>query len=110
MAQLAQSLGLDLADALARHREALAHLFQGVLALLADAEAETEDLLLLWRERRQRALDLVGQVLADEGVVGRLCRLVLEEVSQVRVLADRGLEGQGLPRRLQDEPDLPRGD
>jgi len=35
MPQLAQRLGLDLADALAGHLEVLAHLFQGVVGLLA---------------------------------------------------------------------------
>jgi len=39
VAQLEQGLGLNLADALARDIEVLAHFFQGVLRLLADAEA-----------------------------------------------------------------------
>jgi len=41
MAQLAERLGLDLPDALTGDREALADLFQRVLALLADAEPES---------------------------------------------------------------------
>src|SRR5262249_44973965 len=64
VAELAQRLGLDLANALACHREALADLLQGVLPLLADAEAQAEDLLLLRRQRGQRALHLGCQVLA----------------------------------------------
>src|SRR5262245_36888356 len=47
VAQLPERLGLDLADALARHLEALADLFERVLALFADAEPEPQDLLLL---------------------------------------------------------------
>ena len=39
VAQLAERLGLDLADALARDREALADFFERVLAAVADAEA-----------------------------------------------------------------------
>ncbi len=45
VAQLAKRLGLDLPDALARHLEVLTHLFERVVALLADAEAHPEDLL-----------------------------------------------------------------
>ena len=56
--QLPERLGLDLPDALARHVEALADLFQGVLALLADAEAQPQDLLLLGRQHAERPLDL----------------------------------------------------
>ena len=39
MAQLAERLGLDLADPLAGHLEVLAHLLEGVVRALADAEA-----------------------------------------------------------------------
>src|SRR5262249_55756008 len=42
--KLAERLGLDLPDALAGDLEVLADLFQGVIALLADAEAHPEDL------------------------------------------------------------------
>jgi hypothetical protein len=51
--QLAQRLRLDLADALAGDLEVLAHLFERVVALLADAEAHAEDLLLARRQRLQ---------------------------------------------------------
>src|SRR5262245_36674336 len=53
MAQLAQRLRLDLADALARHLEVLPDLFERVVAVLADAEAHHQHLLLARRERRQ---------------------------------------------------------
>src|SRR5262245_587098 len=46
VAQLAEGLGLDLTDALPRHREALADLFQRVLAFFADAEPQAQDFLL----------------------------------------------------------------
>ena len=42
VAQLAQGLGLDLADALSGDLEVLAHLFQGVILGLADAEAKAQ--------------------------------------------------------------------
>src|SRR5512132_13030 len=96
MPQLPQRLGLDLADALAGHREPLTHFLQRVLTLLADAEAETQDLLFLGRQGGERALDLSRQILAEQGVVGRPRRLVLEEVTELRVLADRGLQRERL--------------
>src|SRR5690606_40300566 len=43
MAQLAQRLGLDLADALAGDVKLLAHLFQGVVGVHVDAEARSEE-------------------------------------------------------------------
>jgi len=48
--QLPQRLGLDLADALARHRELLADLFQRVVRIHADAEAHAQHALFAWRE------------------------------------------------------------
>src|SRR3954468_15113517 len=91
VAQLAESLRLDLADALARHLEVLAHFLEGVVGLLADAEAHAEDLLLARRERRQDLAGLVGEVHGDTALGRRDDRLVLDEVAQVAVflLADR---------------------
>src|SRR5882724_1585319 len=106
VAKFAKRLGLDLADPLAGHGEALAHFLQRMLTLLADAEAQAEDLLFLGRQRAERALDLIRQVLADQRFVGRLRALVLEEVSQLRILADGRLEGERLAGGLEDEPDL----
>src|SRR6266478_7773052 len=106
VAKLAQRLGLDLANALARHGEALADLLQRVLAFLADAEPEAEDLLLLRRQHGQRPLHLGGEVLAQQRIVWRPRRLVLEEIAELRVLADWRLQRERLARRLEDEPDL----
>ena len=50
MLELAQRLGLDLADALARHRELLADLFQRVVLVHADAEAHAQHALLARRQ------------------------------------------------------------
>src|SRR2546426_2915211 len=106
MAQLAERLGLDLPNPLTRDGEPLADLFERVLALFADAEAETEDLLLLRRQRGQRALDLGREVLTQQRIVRRAGRLVLEEIAELAVLADRRLQRQRLARRLEDEPHL----
>ena len=45
MAQFAQRLGFDLADAFARHGEVLADFFERVLAAVLQAEAHLDDLL-----------------------------------------------------------------
>jgi hypothetical protein len=71
VAQLAERLGLDLADALAGDLEVLADLFEGVVALLADAEAHAQDLLLARRERLEHAAGLVGEVHVDDRVGAR---------------------------------------
>src|SRR5690349_20528272 len=68
VAQLAQRLSLDLADALAGDLEVLAHLFQRVVGLLADAEAHAQHLLLARGERGQHLAGLLGQVHRDHRV------------------------------------------
>src|SRR5439155_20220168 len=66
--QFAQRLGLDLADALARHRELLADLFQRVVGVHADAEAHAEYTLLARREQCECARCGLAQVRLDDGV------------------------------------------
>src|SRR5262245_39096386 len=98
--ELPERFGLDLPDALAGHGEPLADLFQRVLALFADAEAQPEDLLLLRGEGGEGPLDLSVEVLTQQRVVGRTRGLVLEEVAQLGILSDRSLQRQWLPRRF----------
>src|SRR6266508_243341 len=86
MPELPQRLRLDLADALARDLEVLADLLQRVVALLADAEAHPEHLLLAGGERGEHLPRLLGQVHVDDRVRGRDERLVLDEVAEVSVL------------------------
>src|SRR5262245_23469562 len=50
MPQLAERLRFDLPDALARDREALAHLFERVLAAVPDAKPHLDDFFLARRE------------------------------------------------------------
>src|SRR5216684_5613128 len=66
--ELAQRLGLDLADALARQRELLADLLQRVVLVHADAEAHADDTLLARREEGKRARRGFAQVRLDGGV------------------------------------------
>src|SRR5690606_12138760 len=106
--QLAQRLRLDLADALAGDLEVLTDLLEGVVGLLADAEAHAEHLLLARRERGEDLARLIGQVHRDHALARRDDALVLDEVAEVRVflLADRGLERDRLLGDLQDLADL----
>src|SRR5262245_59512597 len=91
MAELTQRLRLDLPDALARHREAHAHLLEGEVAALVDAEAQTQHLLLAGGERAQHPLGLAVEVAGGHPLDGRRQRLVLDEIAQLIVLfvADR---------------------
>src|SRR5216683_1874932 len=106
--ELAESLGLYLADALACDLEGLADLFEGVLGAVFEAEAHLDDALFT---RCQRAEDLRGvllQVDRDDGVGGADGHTVFDEVAEVRVFlfADGRLEGDGLLRDLEDLADL----
>src|SRR4029453_19418256 len=104
VAQLPQRLGLDLADALAGDREALADLLQRVLGAVAQAEAHLDDLLLARRQGLEERFRLLLQVDVDDRFRRADHVAVLDEVPQMRVflLADRGLERDGLLRDLQD--------
>src|SRR5260221_7455034 len=65
--QLAEGLGLDLPDALAGDREALADLLQGVLAAVAEPEAHLDDLLLAGGEGLEERFRLLLEVDVDHG-------------------------------------------
>src|SRR5215470_16747720 len=86
MTQLAERLGLDLADALPRDGEVLAHFFQRVLAAVREAEAQTEHLLLARRERVQHLVGLLPEREPDHALHGGAHLLVLDEVAEVAVL------------------------
>src|SRR5499433_2583008 len=98
MPELAQRLGLDLADALARHRELVADLFQRVVLVHADAKAHADYTLLPRRERGERACRGLAQVRLDDGVDRQDRVLVLDEIAEMRILlvADRGFQRQRL--------------
>src|SRR5688572_31880985 len=93
VAQLAQRLRLDLPDALARHVELLADLFQRVVGVHLDAEAHAQHLGLARRERIEHVLGRFAQARVERRIRGREAGLVLDEVAQVRivVVADRRL-------------------
>src|SRR5438876_1275445 len=103
VAQLPERLGLDLTDPLARHGEALTHLFERVLAPVADAEAHLDHLLLARRKSFQHRLGLLLQIEIDDRFGRRHDLPILDEVAEMRVLlfADRRLERNRLLRDLQ---------
>ena len=68
MAQLAQGLGFDLADALAGDVELLAHFFQPVVGVHVDAEAHAQDLGLARGQAGQHVAHGFGQVDVDGGL------------------------------------------
>src|SRR5262245_49776989 len=108
VAELAQRLGLDLADALAGDGEVLANLLERVLAAVRQPEAKAQHLFLSRRQRVQHLVGLLAQAEADHALDGRAHLLVLDEVAQVAVLllADRRLEGDRLLGDLEHLPHL----
>src|SRR5262249_44700571 len=96
--ELPERLGLDLADALARHRELLADLFQRVVGIHADAEAHANYTLLARRERGKRARRGLAQVRLDNGIDRQDRVLVFNEIAEMGILlvADRSFQRQRL--------------
>ena len=80
---LRKRLGLDLADAFARHRELLADFFQRVVGVHADAEAHAQHAFLARRQRRQHAGGGFAQIGLDGGVDRQHHIGVLDEVAQM---------------------------
>src|SRR5690349_10067168 len=96
--ELLNGLGLDLADALASHLELLAHLFQRVVALFAQAEAHPQHLLLAGREGLEHLPRLLAEAGGDGGIHRALGALVLQKVAEVAVafVTDRRLQAERL--------------
>ena len=104
MAQLAQGLGLDLADAFAGDIELLAHFLQRAGAAVLDTEAQLQHLFLPGRQRAEH----IHQLLLEQGEAGSLGGLggafVGDEVAQMGVLllTDGGLQRNRLLCDLQN--------
>ena len=111
MAQLAQGLGLDLADTLTGDVELLAHLLQGAGAAVLDAEAQLQHLLLTGGQGAQHVHQLLLQQREAGGLAGLGRALVGDEVAQMAVLllTDGRLQGHGLLCDLQNLPHLVHG-
>src|SRR5207248_8387670 len=83
MSKLAQRLRFDLADALAGDGEALTHLFERVLAAVADAEPHLDHLLFARRERLEDRLGLFLQVQVDHRFGRRHHLAILDEIAKM---------------------------
>src|SRR3546814_4990702 len=102
------SSDLDLPDALARHRELLAHFLQRVIGVHADAKAHPEHALLARGERGEHAGHRFLEVGVDRGINWNDCVLVLDEIAEVRILlvADRRFQADRLLGDLHHLADL----
>jgi len=85
--ELADGLGLDLADALARDFEDAADLFERVGVAVADAVAQLDDLALAVGQRLEDDVDPVLEHFLRGRGDGRIDRVVLDEIAEVAVLA-----------------------
>src|SRR5205823_5221516 len=105
MAQLAQSLGLDLANTLTSHVKLFTNLFQSATATIVQTKAQLQNLTLTLGQAIKNILHLLFEQLMA-GCLGR-CQgsVVLDKVTQVTILflTDRRLQAH---RFLADLDDL----
>src|SRR5262249_14058438 len=83
MLELAQRFGFDLANTLAGDAELLAHLFQRVIGVHADAEAHAQHTLFARSKRGQNPRGGFAQIGLDGGIDGQDHIGVLDEVAQM---------------------------
>src|ERR1035441_8051859 len=81
-AKLAQRLGFDLPDALTGDVEFLTDLFQSVLALAADAEAQPDHFFFFRRQGLQNISGLIAHVGVDYRIHGRTNPAVFNQISK----------------------------
>src|SRR5271170_1444221 len=99
-AKLAQRLGFDLPDALTGNVKFLTDLFESMLALAADAEAQPDDFLFFRRQGLQNVGGLIAHVGIDYRVDGRTYPAVFDQISQrgFAVAADRSFKRHRIAR------------
>jgi hypothetical protein len=105
MTKLSERLGLDLTDSLAGQQEVRGDLFESMLAAAGKPEAELQQQALPVREPREASLDLRGAISLERDLVGPWLG-IRQKVAQLRILADRCLEGAGLLDGIEDESDF----
>jgi hypothetical protein len=101
VAQFAQRLGLNLANALTGDGEDLANFFESALVAVLKTKAHADDAFFAGTELLQHEGHRLLQAEADGRIRWRSHGLVFDEIAQVSVFlfADRSLEGN---RRLRD--------
>ena len=101
MLELAQRLGLDLPDALARHRELLADFLKRVVGVHADAEAHAQNAFLARRQRRQHPGGCFPEVRLDRRV---------DRLDRIHIRDEIAKEPISLETPIGDEEDSHLGD
>ena len=104
VAEFAQGLGLDLADALPRDLVLVADLLQRAREAVVQAVAEFQDPPLALRQAVEHLAEPAPEQMEAGDLAGVLGGLVFDEVAEVRLVrvADGGLHGDGLLRHFQD--------
>src|SRR5699024_8853149 len=112
LTQLGHDLTLYLPDTLAGETEALADLVERARLTVVESEAQGDDLLLAFLERRQDRADVGVHDVGDHGVLGARGLGVLDEVAERRLLVGthRHVEAHGVARVVEELLDLVRGD
>src|SRR5687768_8181417 len=85
MAELAQGLGFDLANALTGHPELATDLLECPAAAVLKSKSHREDGAFPLREREQHIIDLLLEHLAGGGIGRRQRLLILNEIAEVAV-------------------------
>src|SRR5262245_27456646 len=108
MTQLLKRLGFDLPDALARHAEHLADLFQRMFGRAADAKAHSQDALFARRQLRQRFADGIAHGTRLRRCLRIDCIGRLDQITERRIaiLADRQVERSRLLHERQHLLDM----
>ena len=83
VAQFAQGLGFDLADAFAGYVELFSHFFQGVVGVHVDAEAHSQYFRFPGGEAAEDVLGRFPQAFVDGRIYWRVDGGVFDEVAQV---------------------------
>ena len=106
VAEFAQGLGLDLADALARDFVLVADLLQRAREAVVEAIAEFQDPALALRQAIKHFAELAFEQMKAGDLARVLGGLVFDQVAEMRLIgvAHGGLHGDGLLRHLQDRP------
>src|SRR6266702_6202508 len=98
MAQLTQSLGLNLANALTSDVKLFANLFQSAAATIIEAKAQLQNLALTLGQTIEHILHLLFEELIAGCIGGSQCSMVLDKVTQVAIvfLTNRSLKAHRL--------------
>src|SRR5579863_8075837 len=111
MTQLAQSLRLDLANALASDVELLADLFEGATATIVKAETQLQDFAFALSQAVQHILHLLFEQLVAGGFGWCQGGVVFDEIAEMAIifLTDWRLQADRLLTHLDDFAHLLRG-